>query len=604
MPGGACTLKALTKEGRFSEASLFSAIDISSFDLHPDGRRAACSINRGDNYELALLDLGSGRMSTFRRSRESLMGPVFSPDGHALAYQMDFEGNEDHDIFIADLDKKKDRKITDGVADNSSAQFSPDGTRVAFLSNRKDEMEDLFFVPSKGGKVQRLTDEKLPVRDFAWSPDSTHIAYVTGIGGNEFISVLDVGKRRTRKVLSSPEADFLISGDYGQASPWMPDGNRFAYLTNEEDVLDICLFNLASRKASTLVRSEHDKYSPQISPDGAMLAYLEVCDPNLQLKSVAFGTAHIHPPSDGVSRNAVWMPDGQRLVMINGSSTRPDEVYVTDTDCAKASRLLPRQFPSNSFQTPMLIHYRSFDGERIAAILTIPRDRSRRAGVVYPHGGPEMQSLNVWDQMKHMLLSRGFFVIEPNYRGSTGYGRRFQRLHDLDLGGGDYVDTVYAGKYLVDNGLVDSKRLAYWGASYSGFTCMLALTKYPSMWAAGVSIVGFFDYVTEMETERGYLRAYDDKVMGPIKGRRDFFRERSPIFFLESLSAPLLMTASARDVRCPPTESRAVVERLRRLGKPVEYHEYKGEGHWPRKRKNLIDLYRRSAEFLDKHIPR
>lgn len=587
---------------RVAETSLFSATDIASLDVHPRGKAAICSVNRGDNFELASLDLATGQLRTFRKGTQSMMAPTFSPDGGMVAFQMDFEGNEDHDIIEADVLRKKDVKLTDGVADNSSPQFSPDGRRVAFLSNRDDEMEDIFVIQSKGGRITRLTKEELPVKDFAWSPDSNTIVYTTGTGGNEFISVADVSRGKSKKVLSSNKFDYILSGDYGPAAPWSPDGRRFLYLSNEDDLLDIGVYELASKKTRWLLRSDQDKYAPQWSPDGLRVAYLEVTDPNLLLKTEGFRRTKIELPDDGVSRNPRWLPSGEDLVFINGSSTRPEEVFETSQGGARISRLLPKPFPENSFQSPMLVHFKSFDGERVAGILTMPKDKARRAGIVYPHGGPEMQSLNLWDQLKHMLLERGFVVIEPNYRGSTGYGRRFLRLHDMDLGGGDYLDTVFAGKYLLDSGLVDADRLGYWGASYSGFTCMLALTKHPEMWAAGVSIVGFFDYLTEMETERGYLKAYDSKVMGSTKGRADFFRERSPIFFLEGLKAPLLMTASARDVRCPPTESRAVVKRLEELGKQFEYHEYTDEGHWPRKRKNLMDLYRRSADFLDKHV--
>ncbi|MGQ9588242.1 MAG: alpha/beta hydrolase family protein, partial [Thermoplasmata archaeon] len=253
---------------------------------------------------------------------------------------------------------------------------------------------------------------------------------------------------------------------------------------------------------------------------------------------------------------------------------------------------------------PRTVRYRSFDGRRIPALLFLPRDRSRKAGIVMPHGGPEAQSLNEWDQLTQMLVAKGFAVIQPNYRGSTGYGREFLHLHDHDLGGGDFLDTVYAGKFLLESGLAAQDRLGYWGASYSGFTCMLALGKFPEMWAAAVSIVGFFDWETEMATERGYLKAYDRIKMGDPKKNPAFFKDRSPINFLTNIRAPLLMTASARDVRCPPTESRAIVEKLRRLGKAFEYHEYPDEGHWPRKRRNLRDLYERSARFLDEHMPK
>jgi dipeptidyl aminopeptidase/acylaminoacyl peptidase len=309
-------------------------------------------------------------------------------------------------------------------------------------------------------------------------------------------------------------------------------------------------------------------------------------------------------PADGVSRHVRWAPAGGRLYLINGSAVRQDELFVAKTNSKVLTKLHPDPLPRAWLVRPRLIRYMSFDGRQIPALLYVPKDRSRKAGVVFPHGGPEMQTINEWDQLPQMLAERGFTVISPNYRGSTGYGREFLHLHDKDLGGGDFLDTVYAGKSLTDSGRVSEDRLGYWGASYSGFTCMLALTKFPNMWAAGVCIVGFFDWETEIANERGYLQAYDHKKMGDPKEDPEFFRERSPIHFLENITAPLLMTASSHDVRCPPTESRAVVARLRKLGKKLEYHEYADEGHWPRKRKNLMDLYERSTRFLDKHIPK
>jgi dipeptidyl aminopeptidase/acylaminoacyl peptidase len=341
------------------------------------------------------------------------------------------------------------------------------------------------------------------------------------------------------------------------------------------------------------------------SSDGRRLAYLEVDDPNILVKVRSGGATRVVSPKDGTSRALHWLPDGKGLAFVNGSAVRPEEVFVVKNRTPKRlTRLMKKPMKTGGMAYPRLVRYKSFDGRKITAMLYIPRDRSRRAGIVLPHGGPEMMDTNLWDQLTIMIVEKGFAVIKPNYRGSTGYGRKFLHLHDKDLGGGDYLDTVYAGKYLLDEGLAEKDRLGYWGASYSGFTCMMALTKHPEMWAAGVSIVGFFDWVTEHENERGYLKAYDESKMGDFSKNPEFFRDRSPIYFLHQLKAPLLMTASARDVRCPPTESRAVVEKLKAMGKKHEYHEYPDEGHWPRKRKNLMDLYMRSTRFLDENMPK
>ena len=588
---------------RISTASLFKGTDIQEFDIHPDGDRAICSVNKGRNWELATLNLKTGRLTKFLATEQSLTHPRYSSSGDRMVFQTDFEGDENHDIMTIGPAGGRTKKITDGVADNFYPELSPDGRHIAFLSNRQNDIENIYSIGSGGGKIRKLTHEELPVKDFAWSPNGQMIAYHTGVGDEDTVSAIDVNKGKSRLLLGKKNAEFGLAVAYGPSRPWSPDGNTILFCTNEDDPIDtIGQIDVRTGKRKYLVRTVPDKYQPQWSPDGKALAYLEVSDPNIVVKVRRGNSTKTMSPPDGFSRHVRWAPTDDKLYFINGCAVRQDEVYVAKASAKVLSNLHPDPLPRSRLTYPKLLRFRSFDGRKIPALLYVPKDQSRKAGIVMPHGGPEMQTINEWDQLVQMLMDRGFTVIEPNYRGSIGYGREFLHLHDKDLGGGDFLDTVYAGRYLVDAGYARGDRLGYWGASYSGFTCMLALTKFPDMWAAGVSIVGFFDWETEIATERGHLQAYDHKKMGDPKKDPEFFRKRSPIYFLKNLRAPLLMTASAHDVRCPPTESRAVVAKLRKMGKKCEYHEYSDEGHWPRKRKNLRDLYERSARFLDKHI--
>ena len=585
-------------------ASLFRGIEISEFDIHPSGKRAICSVNKGHNLELATLELNSGKLKKFLKTEQSLTHPRYSPSGDRIVFQTDFEGNENNDVVMIPSVGGRARKITDGVADNFNPEISPDGKWIAFLSNRQKDIENIHVIGANGGRIRRLTNEALPVKEFAWSPDGRTIAYNTGVGDEDTVSVVDVTKGKSKLLLGKKNAEFGLAVAYGPPRPWSPDGRTILFCTNEDDPIDtIGQIDISTRKRKDLVSTVPEKYQPQWSPDGRSLAYLEASDPNIAVKVKSGGSTRIVSPKDGFSRYVRWSPRSDSLYFINGSAVRQDELYVAKTAAKAVSKLHPDSLP-RGLTYPQLIRFKSYDGRKIPALLYVSKDRSRKAGIVLPHGGPEMQTINEWDQLVQMMTDRGFTVIEPNYRGSTGYGREFLHLHDKDLGGGDFLDTVYAGKYLLDKGYAREDRLGYWGASYSGFTCMLALTKFPDMWAAGVSIVGFFDWETEIATERGYLQAYDHKKMGDPKKEPEFFRERSPIYFLDKLRAPLLMTASSHDVRCPPTESRAVVAKLRMMGRKVEYHEYPDEGHWPRKRKNLRNLYERSTRFLDKHIPK
>ena len=594
-----------TKRAGPSTDRLFEATEIQEFDLHPDGKSAVCSVNTGDNYDLAVLDLGSGRARGFLKTGESLRSPVYSPSGSAIAFQADFEGNEDHDIFITSVGGKRPTRVTKDQADNQDPHFSPDGTRLAFISNRDGDIENLFVSDLRGQKVSKLSCEDLPVRTLAWSPDGSRISFATGIGDEDYVSVADVRKGKAKRVLSKKDVEYGAQGGFGPVpSPWSPDGRRLLFTSNENDRFDIGELDLGARTTRWLVRNKNEKQSPQWSPDGRRLAYLEVEDPDVLLKVKDGRRTSVLSPRAGLTRSARWLHDGKGMVMVNGSSVRPEELFVARASRpVKVSRFQKKPLPKGGLVDPAVVRFPSYDGRMIPALLFRPKDKGRRAGIVMPHGGPEMQSLDCWDQVIQMLLGMGFYVIEPNYRGSTGYGREFLHLHDKDMGGGDLMDTVFSGRYLIDKGMVDDDRLGIWGVSYGGYLCMMALTKAPDLWAAGVSIVGFFDWETEMATERGFLKAYDRRKMGDPEKDRDLFRDRSPAYFLDRLTAALMMTASARDVRCPPTESRAVVEKLKGMGKRVEYHEYPDEGHWPRKRKNLVDLFSRTTRFLDENIP-
>ncbi len=216
-----------TTQRRPSAARLFEATEIQEYDLHPDGRKAVCSINAGDNWELATLDLKTGKTRRFLTGEQSLMSPTYSPCGSIVAYQADFEGNEDHDIFTVSTDGRKRSMVTKDQADNQDPHFSPDGSMIAFISNREGDIENLFVSGLDGGSVSKLSNEELPVRTLAWSPDGSMISFGTGIGDEDYISVVDVRKGKVKRVLSKKDAEYGAYGGFGSTpSPWSPDNTR------------------------------------------------------------------------------------------------------------------------------------------------------------------------------------------------------------------------------------------------------------------------------------------------------------------------------------------------------------------------------------------
>jgi dipeptidyl aminopeptidase/acylaminoacyl peptidase len=260
--------------------------------------------------------------------------------------------------------------------------------------------------------------------------------------------------------------------------------------------------------------------------------------------------------------------------------------------------------PTDEFVDGTLVRYRSFDGRNIPAWLFEPRkDRSRRAAVVDPHGGPESQIVDEWRPRYQFMAAEGFTILAPNYRGGTGYGRAWRRLSDRDLGGGDIGDIVAGGRWLLGTRRCAPGRLGAVGVSYGGYAVAHVLEQAPDLWAVGVSIVGYFNWLTATTNERGYLRRYDRQKMGHPDTHADLYRKFSPIRYLDRIRAPILFTGGAHDPRCPVTEARAIVERMKNMGKVVEYLEFPDEGHWPRKMSNQIALNERALDWLKRYLP-
>jgi dipeptidyl aminopeptidase/acylaminoacyl peptidase len=232
----------------------------------------------------------------------------------------------------------------------------------------------------------------------------------------------------------------------------------------------------------------------------------------------------------------------------------------------------------------------------------LPRNGQHPA-IVYVHGGPTAQTVNSFNRFVQHMANQSYIVIAPNYRGSTGYGKEFQHANLFDMGGGDLQDVLAAADWIKQTGYVDPKKLIVMGGSYGGYMSMMALTKAPELWAAGVPIVPFVNYFTEIENEDPVLREMDLATMGdPVKNKA-LYEDRSPIFFVDQIKAPLLLLAGGNDPRCPKEETLQVVEAVKKNGGVVEHRIYENEGHGFSRVDNQIDAYKRVSDFVKAHVP-
>ncbi len=207
--------------------------------------------------------------------------------------------------------------------------------------------------------------------------------------------------------------------------------------------------------------------------------------------------------------------------------------------------LAPEHLPKTRIVT-----YRSFDGTPVSAVVTMPFNLKRdgtNPAVVVPHGGPTGQALDSFSKTATALASRGYVVVQPNPRGSTGYGLAFMKANYQDLGGGDLKDVLGAKQFLVDSGYVDPKRVGITGGSYGGFMTLMAVGRAPDAFAAAVELFGIIDWRTMWQN--GDLRAYQRSLLGSPEEAPKVYDATSPMTYINAAKAPLLVEQGENDPR-------------------------------------------------------
>jgi dipeptidyl aminopeptidase/acylaminoacyl peptidase len=282
------------------------------------------------------------------------------------------------------------------------------------------------------------------------------------------------------------------------------------------------------------------------------------------------------------------------------------DVWLLDLEVNTVQRLTQSSLAGldpEGFVEPSIVRFRSFDGLEVPAFLYQPRRGSRPfPTIVSVHGGPESQERPSFAAVYQYFVARGYAVLAPNVRGSTGYGRRYTHLDDVRLRMDSVADLRSAWQWLVDSGVAHPRRIAIMGGSYGGFMVLAALTQQPELWAAGVDIVGIANFVTFLENTGPYRRALREVEYGSLERDADFLRSISPIHAVDRINAPLMVVHGANDPRVPVGEAEQIVASLRARAAPVEYLRFEDEGHGVVRLENRLVAYPAIAAFLDRTL--
>jgi dipeptidyl aminopeptidase/acylaminoacyl peptidase len=552
---------------------------------------------------------------TFGSNRVS--GVWFSPAAgdERLIYASDVGGSENAQFYLLSSDGSSDTELTQGYEEalHIFGEWSADGRSILFTANRRHPgLFDLYVQPLDG-EARLVWQNDVPGFLFPmhFSPDGQHVVLTRMASSfhHELFEV-DLENHSARQLNSAQERARFNSA-------WYAVDGRSLYVNTDlgSDFLHIARIDLETTDVEPLIVTEHDIEFLTLSPDRKSLAYTLNTDGSDDLHFLDADTevsrrAPRMPASPGVvamwDRYMTFSPDSNRVAFSYTSATRTPDIHVWDlsTDrIAQVTRSSHAGIPLDSFSTPELIHFPTFDDMLIPAWYYKSRGESAAApAIVFVHGGPASQFKPYFQFFIQYFQQHGYAILAPNVRGSTGYGKTYSHLDDVDKRMDSVLDLAHAGYWLKEQPGIDPERLVVYGGSYGGFMVLAALTEQANLWAAGVNIVGISNFVTFLENTSDYRREHREAEYGSLEHDREFLESISPLNHVDKITAPLMVIHGANDPRVPLSEAEQLVDALRDRDVPVEFLVFEDEGHGLVKLENKRVAVSATVAFLESHL--
>ncbi|RBI61670.1 S9 family peptidase [halophilic archaeon] len=580
----------------------------------PDGDRLAFLLDATGVPQAWLLDEPRSwpEQLTFYEERVTFVS--WSPERDELVFGMDEGGNERAQLFRLDGNGETIEPLTDMPdAKHRWGGWNSDGSRFAFTSNRRDEAVFDVYVQdrdARGDDAEMVYEGDGWLTVAGWSPDDDRLVVSEAHSSfDQDLYVLD---------LDSGDLDHVTphEGDVRyQSVEWGPDGDAL-YLVTDEGADTMYLARLDLDATEIAVVEEGGGWNVDgvaLDEDTGRLVYsrnvdgytdLTVGELTSERSLREFPTPNL---PRGVAGGVSFGPDAERFAITVTGSTNNTNVYVVETETGDAERWTDASTAgilSETFVRPQLVHYETFDGREIPAFFSVPDDAAdgETPVVVDIHGGPESQRRPSFHAVKQYFLNRGYAYFEPNVRGSSGYGREYTHLDDVEKRMDSVADVEAGVEWLHDHPAVDPDRIVAMGGSYGGFMVLAALTEYPDLWAAGVDVVGIANFVTFLENTGDWRRELREAEYGSLEDDREFLESVSPINNIRNIEAPLYVLHGENDPRVPVGEAEQIADEAAEQGVPVEKLIFPDEGHGFTKLENRIEAYTSIADFLDEHV--
>jgi len=579
--------------------------------LRPDGREVAYVTDVTGNFNAWREGASGGwphQLTTFRD--HAVRRVAYSPDGTRILLAADRDGNEREQLYVMPASGGTPRLLT--ARENArhilgDEPWAPDGFTIACASNAEDEANfDLVTIDVETRTTRRWSKEPLFHEACCWDTDGRRLCgLVMRSSMHQDVVVVD---RETGRL-----TEVTHGRDEARRQPlgFSADGAALYLLTDEgREFMGLARLDLEDHGLEWVKAPDWDVDLARMSRDGRRIVYV--------VNEDAVHRIHVLDRNSGMERRVTQLPiglcqavavaaDGSHAAILHDAAVRPPEVLVYDLGRGGMEQVthgMIGSIPEADMVEPEITRFASFD-RKIPALVYRPRGAPPDGGfpaILYIHGGPDAQERPVYRPLFQYLVSRGFLILAPNIRGSTGYGRSYQQLIHRDFGGADLRDFDAAARFLKSLPHVDTKRIAVAGGSYGGFAALSCATRLPDHWAAAVDICGTSNLVTFAKSVPPSWRRFMRAWVGDPETERDELLKRSPITYVDQLRCPVLIIQGAHDPRVVRAESDQMVERIRAAGGSVDYLVFEDEGHGLLKVPNQIRGFRAIAEFLERHL--
>jgi dipeptidyl aminopeptidase/acylaminoacyl peptidase len=568
----------------------------------------------GNTPQLHLVKMPGGARKQITFFADRVGGGQFRPhDPNTIVFGKDIGGGEFFQFYRFDVATGDITLLTDGKSRNTSAHFSRDGKWMAYASTRRSGKDtDLWITDPLQPQSNRML---LQVEGGGWSPsdfspDDKQLLVQNEISANQSeIYLLDVASG-SKRMLTPKGAPIAFAN-----ARFARDGNDIYFLSDEgSEFSQLVRMHLADGAKTVLSREKWDVDEFELSDDGNRIAY--VTNENgisaVHVITAASGAQVAMPKLPiGVIGGLEWHPNNHLLGVTISSAKAPADAYSIDVDAGRVDRWTESEtggLDASRNVDPQLVAMKSFDGTMISAFVYRPdpaRFPGKRPALINIHGGPEGQSRPGFQgRTNYWINELGIAIVYPNVRGSTGYGKTFLAMDNGYKREDTVKDIGTVINWIKSDPLLDGDRIGVYGGSYGGYMTLATMTHYNDQMRAAIDVVGIASFITFFQNTSPYRADLRRVEYGDERDPKmhAFLEQISPLTSASKITKPLMVVAGYNDPRVPYTEGQQIVKAVRANNAPVWWLMAKDEGHGFAKKANQDYQFLAMTEFLQQYL--